>query len=121
MTELTHVPPIMARITADLIRVSQDCRELPRLIDRSSFQQQHEALGVLTYSCSSYRAGGTTNDDDHIILYRTPAFLFSAEVCFVFAAKICPTRVAKGISSAAYRSLARGLALSLRISTIVVA
>jgi hypothetical protein len=60
-------------------------------------------------------------DDDHIILHRTPAFLFSVEVFFVFAAKICPTRVAKGISSAAYRSLARGLALSFRISTIVVA
>jgi hypothetical protein len=51
MTGLTHVPPIMARITADCIRVSQDCRELPRLVDRSSFQQQHVAMGVLTYSC----------------------------------------------------------------------
>src|SRR3954447_22646893 len=29
---LTHVPPIMIRITADSIRVSQDWRELPRLI-----------------------------------------------------------------------------------------
>jgi hypothetical protein len=36
---LTHVPPIMIRITADSIRVSQDCRELLRLIDRSRFQQ----------------------------------------------------------------------------------
>src|SRR6266566_2604399 len=97
-------------LAVDLVRYG---REWPRLRDRSSFQQQHEALGVLTSSCSSYRAGGTTTDDEHIILYRTPAF--------VFAAKICPTRVAKGISSAAYRSLARGLALSLRISTIVVA
>ena len=105
-------------LAVDLVRYG---REWPRLRDRSSFQQQHEALGVLTSSCSSYRAGGTTTDDEHIILYRTPAFLFSASVCFVFAAKICPTRVAKGISSAAYRSLARGLALSFRISTIVVA
>ena len=72
-------------------------------------------------TCGDYRAGGAATDDDHIILHRTPAFLFSGEVCFVFAAKICPTRVAKGISSAAYRSLARGLALSLRTSTIVVA
>src|SRR5258708_25999052 len=47
ITRLTHVPPIMIRITADSIRVSQDCRELPRLIDRSRFQQQHVALGVL--------------------------------------------------------------------------
>ena len=72
-------------------------------------------------TCGDYRAGGATPDDVHIILHRTLAFLFSGEVCFVFAAKICPTRVAKGISSAAYRSLARGLALSFRISTIVVA
>jgi hypothetical protein len=113
--------PIMARISADLIRARGDCRELPGLRDRSSFQQQHEALRVLTSSCGYYRAGGATTDDDHIILYRTSTFLCSVEVCFVLAAKICPTRVAKGISSAAYRSLARGLALSFRISTIVVA
>src|SRR6266566_4349903 len=75
-------------LAVDLVRYG---REWPRLRDRSSFQQQHEALGVLTSSCSSYRAGGTTTDDEHIILYRTPAFLFSASVCFVFAAKICPT------------------------------
>jgi hypothetical protein len=54
--------PIMARITADLIRARGDCRELPRLRDRSSFQQQHEALRVLTSSCGYYRAGGATTD-----------------------------------------------------------
>src|SRR5215469_6424245 len=102
MVWLTRVPPITTRTTADLIGVSQDGRELPQLIDRSSFQQQHGAMGTLTYSCGSHRTGGATTDDAHIILYRAPTFLFSGEVCFVFAAKICPTRAAKGISRAAY-------------------
>src|SRR5258708_34172059 len=48
ITGLTHVPPIMICITADSIRISKDCRELLRLIDRSRFQQQHVAMGVLT-------------------------------------------------------------------------
>src|SRR5215831_19678484 len=47
--------------------------------------------------------------------------LYAVEACFVFAVKICPTRVAKGISSAVYTSLASGMPLSFRISTIVVA
>jgi len=52
---------------------------------------------------------------------RSPCGFAPSPACFVFAANTCPTRVAKGISSAAYRSLASGLALSFRISTIVVA
>jgi hypothetical protein len=52
---------------------------------------------------------------------RFRTVLYTVEACLVFAAKIWPTRVAKGISSAAYRSLAKGLALSFRISTIVLA
>src|SRR5260370_9050205 len=37
ITALTHVPPIMIRITPDSIRVSEDSRELLRLIYSSSF------------------------------------------------------------------------------------
>jgi hypothetical protein len=54
-----------------------------------------------------------------VSLSRTVPYAVAA--CFVFPAKIWPTRVAKGISSAAYKLLARGLALSFRISTIIVA
>src|SRR5215469_1958007 len=74
--------------------------------------------GYVTVASVEQSVGGATTDDDHLILYRAPTFLLSGEVCFVFAAKICPARVAQGISRAAYRSLARGLALSLRISTM---
>jgi hypothetical protein len=70
-----HVPPIIARTTTDEARIRQDGWEVPRLIDRPSFQQQHGAIGVLTQPCGQHRPSGAPTDDDRInriMLHRSP-------------------------------------------------
>ncbi len=57
VARLTQVSPIMVRIPADEIRISQSCWELPGLIDRPIFQEQDVTIPVLTESCSQHRPG----------------------------------------------------------------
>jgi hypothetical protein len=61
----------MVRIPVDEIRISQDCWELPRLIDRPSFQQRDATMRVLSESCSQHRPGGAATNNDYIRLHRS--------------------------------------------------
>src|SRR5262249_53969316 len=67
---LTQVSPIVVRIPADQIRISQDYCELPRLIGRPSFQQQDVTIPVLAESCSQHRPCGAAANNYYVLLHR---------------------------------------------------
>src|SRR5205809_3919061 len=67
--------------------------------------------------CGADAFGRAGDDRDFAVKFSVPHFAPP----LANASANCPTRPAKGISSAAYRSPASGLALSLSISTATVA